>query len=463
MTPDIAATALLERVTRHRDSTRSGASAALDPWCRWQQRPLSAFGATLMLVGGCTEPTMSSLDASLDDAVVSLDVTDPDPDSDPDAGQSPPPRVTGITLDSSLLEMPGFGQMPNSVLAPVALGQAYWLGHGFVVTAAACHQYRETRGFWVFGEDGAPRGEAHTCLDSLAEGEDPDNLHLWAHQWSSGNTVFARLDADRILLGGQAGTSRPYPPKIYDVSAERPRLVTRAYGLRVDPTATSSPPNDFAADDAPHFSHAVVVGDRVVARVANVAGPGEIRVLSVPDLHEVDRVTSNIEPLATISGLVLGRTQDGSSSALYTLGADGTLTPRVPLPDAVASGTTVVADPLDPSHIVVAVAGGVRQLRVRDTGVEDLGLTPLGALDAFAVFGRALVVGRCDETVPLPSRCGVEVLGVDGRAELPDERVWGDPEARSPSGRVLSLAVAQSGVVVAVTPYGAYRLVLQLE
>jgi hypothetical protein len=425
--------------------------------------------ALFLLVPACGSSSGASSDlgdAGPSDAGATLDSGS---DLTPDGGSDPPPRVVGIVLGAALLEMPGYGTMPNSVLAPVQLAHAHWMAGGsFVITAAACHQYRETRGLWVFGEDGTAAGEAHTCLDSLAEGEDPDDLSLWAHEWSSSNLLFQPLDGTRFVVGGTTGGSHPYPPKVYALAAG-PSLAERPFALRVAPKAVSEPPDFYTQYEAPHFVAYAVVGDRMIATVETASGRSNV-LYALPGLTELARTDQTIEPIGMVGDLVVTRRVDASGilSGLDRLGDDGSLTEVHPLPSSVfpqgaSLDPPIVADPLDPTHVALRSADGIREIRVTDAGPVEIALHD-AAIGTLALYGESAIVAVCDEGA-LVSRCGLEVRTageIGERVVLPDEQVYGSTETQ-PAGRPHSIAISPSGVGVVVTDYGAYRFELLLE
>jgi len=340
-------------------------------------------------------------------------------------------------------------------------------GGSFVVTAAACHQYREVRGLWIFREDGTAAGEANTCLDSLADGEEDDDLSLWAHQWGSSNVLFQRLDESRFVVGGSAGSSHPYPPKVYEIG-DAPTLSHRLYALRVASTAVSEPPGIYTQYEAPHVVGYAIVGTRMIATVEAGESPANV-LYSLPDFTELARTAQSIVPIGTVGDLVVTRGfEDGElASGLHRLEDDGTLTLVHSLPTSVAPqgaslAPPIVADPLDPTHVALRSADGVREVRVTEDAVEEIALHA-DVPGALALFGGSAIVGVCDEGV-MATRCGLELRtgGVtDARVLLPDERVYGSKETQ-PAGRPHSIAISPDGAGVVVTDYGAYRFDLLL-
>jgi hypothetical protein len=231
-----------------------------------RDRSLLVISAAIFVgLGACATPAPTTgpgdagstrdgapLDSARGDAASAM--ADAAPES-PDAGPAWP-ATPNPTLVTQMLATPRFGHIRGG--GP--LGDALFVGGTWVVSGH-CDQYLETGGLWTFGADGTPLTRANVCMDALAEGEDPENLTIWAHQYAVG-TRLVRVSDDRVLKEG-ASSAWPYPLVTYDVASLAVRA--RDYGLIVAPEGVSRPPDDLVRDDAPVRVEPIVVGDRVLA------------------------------------------------------------------------------------------------------------------------------------------------------------------------------------------------------
>ncbi len=346
----------------------------------------------------------------------------------------------------------------------------------FVVTDGWCTHQSEKGGFKVFRDDGTFVGDGNTCTDSLASGENPDNLSLWAHQWGTGNENYAVVDGNSFIIGGEEGSSHPYPPKLYSVSDGSVSFEDAAWKLKLRSNASSNPPDQYALEESPHLRGYGVVGSKFAASrsPARAGERAETSIFSLPSLSLLDERTEQVSVLASIGNFVIARDGGaGSSVKLFTLSNSNRLTASQTLlsdrdVDAAYYWRGGFRDPLNANRFALREASNSRnassrgdvhifELRSGRAVETDLRKVPYGSNGRapFALYGDYVIYARCDSNEGDSNRTDALApckLFLDNGTTVSSTAIPDDVS----DGIVSGISVSRSGRVMVVKSGNAY-------
>lgn len=390
--------------------------------------------------------------------------------------QTPEPQQ-GLTLTSTLLQMPDYGHFYQSSVQ--LLGVRYKEGR-FVVAAGACVPTiygSRSRGQWVFSETGQLIGEQDVCDDA---GTPSTGLHDWSisshvqfFNTTSGGTDFVR----ELEWSFGRGISS------YGISSAGVSFLGNVPGR-----GTQNPLVPYQGN--PWISNVAVTNTGIA--IANFEHPEQgvvarHAIYRVPSFSLVRMIPRQFTPITGFGQFVVGHTGFGRDTNLYSVDASGTVRLVKTLVRGDAATNYMFDESFSPARLVLYVprqnggsvsADTLFTFELSGDDVNEVSSQTVasvvgprvsnsfgvpGGFIPFAINGDYAVVGSCSQTgvwcgaVLEVWKGGVKIA----ETQLPDSsanpsNVGSGQAGVYPAEGIMGIAMSPSGNILAVNRYGAY-------
>lgn len=282
--------------------------------------------------------------------------------------------TTTVRLSKTLLTMPGAGFFTNN---DVPLLGARWFD-GYFAVSSACSGKNNSKGLWVFMEEGSLVDSLNTCRDT-GEGTGGSAAHVWTsvpNVQSVGGGQFIK----------EMGPNNNRPPLLYKISGKNARFVSKPWS------------SSFGGGD----------GEKTAEGIAAIPGYAALLELQVsggsngsqtvesknvlyrlPSWNEVDDMNAAFIPLTGIGKYILGTPIPGNSGLVLYEVSDN----KLKLVGTAGTSVRPVAVAVDPASLDDNQGGRVGLL------FSNVGSTPRNTVGIYSVGSEGLKLLR---TVNLP-------------------------------------------------------------
>lgn len=372
-----------------------------------------------------------------------------------------------VSLTKTLLTMPGNAFFVNN---DVPLDGVRWIDGGYFVVSSYCSGGNNSKGLWVFKEDGTEVGRRNTCLDA-GENASASAAHTWgvvSNVQPVGSGQFVK----------EMAPNNDRPPLLYQISGSGVSLVSRAWpapglggrngnGLGAGGSIAAVPGYAIAFENGGSNVLYSLPGWAVIMRntasFIPITGAGSF-IVGVPTpaygglvlyrvvnghLQLVNSVSTPIRPVAAavdplsngtrVGFLFINDGTNGNNHVdIYTLGTNGLVfEKKIDLPSTTTFASTGWQGDL-------AISG--EYTAFLDCGLPPIPTPPNNAQDFFSVANCGLAVMK-----------GATRLNVE---RLPYATTIGGSSSNQPMQTIPpglnGIALSPNGTVVVTSFYGAY-------